>query len=170
MNLRIFNFFKKKPAAGKPPEPAIQVLEEIQDLKKYLRKQNFLLESFKNDVFKAMVDHQRPRLEPYCALADALFYYDAALQAGDHSSPEQRETLEIIWDKLEGLLSIIGLQIMRRAGADFDPQLYEAVENRSDGATELMVLQVLQPGYIFNNMVLKPAKVVVGSKNEHLEG
>jgi molecular chaperone GrpE (heat shock protein) len=170
MNFKIFNFLKKsKPPTGLQ-EPASQVLEEIKDLRKHLRKQNFLMESFKTEIIKAIIDDQRPGLDPCCDLADAVFYYEAALQVNEHVSPEQREALEIIWDKLDKLMSLAGLQIMRRAGGDFDAKIYEAVENRADGAPELMVLQVLQPGYIFNNMVLKPAKVVVGKKNHPSEG
>lgn len=170
MNFKVLNFFKKsKPAAGLQ-EQAPLVLEEIKDLRKHLRKQNILLESLKNDIIKAIVDDRRPEIDPYCEVADALFYYEAALQSNDHVSPEQIEALEIIWDKIDHLMSLAGLQIMRRAGGDFDAKIYEAIENRADGAAELMVLQVLQPGYIFKNMVLKPAKVVVGKKNHSSEG
>jgi len=144
--------------------------KEIKDLKKHLRKQNLLLESFRNDILKAIVDDRRPGSDPYCDVADAFFYYEAALHSSDFLIPEQQETLEIIWDKLDNLMSLVGLQIMRRAGGDFDPKIYEAVENRADDAAELIVLEVLQPGYIFENMVLKPAKVVVGKKNHHSEG
>lgn len=170
MNFKFFNFFKKSKTATGPPEPTSQVLEAVKDLQKQLRKQNFLLESFKNELFKAIVENQRPGLDPYCALADAFFYYDAALQAGGHLSPEHRETLEIIWEKLDNLLSSVGLRIIRRAGGDFDAKIYEAVENRADGATELIILEVLQPGYIFKNMVLQPARVVVGKKLHNSEG
>ena len=170
MNFKVFNFLKKsKPATGLQ-EPPSQILEEIKDLRKHLRKQNLLLESFRNDILKAIVDDRRPGLDPYCDVADAFFYYEAALHSSDFLSPEQQETLEIIWDKLDNLMSLVGLQIMRRAGGDFDPKIYEAIENRADDAAKLIVLEVLQPGYIFENMVLKPAKVVVGKKNHHSEG
>jgi len=170
MNFKFFNFLRKsKPPTGLQ-EPAAQILEEIKDLRKHLRKQNFLLESFKNDILKAIVDDRRSGIDPYCDVADAFFYYESALQSNDLVSPEQLEALEIIWDKIDNLMSRVGLQIMRRAGGDFDAKIYEAIENRADGAAELMVLQVLQPGYIFKNMVLKSAKVVVGKKNHHSEG
>jgi molecular chaperone GrpE (heat shock protein) len=170
MNFKIFHFLKKRQAPTGLQEPASQVLEEIKDLRKHLRKQNILFESFKNEIIKAILDDRRPGMDPYCDVADAFFYYEAALQSNDHASPEQLEALEIIWDKLDKLLLLVGLQIMRRAGGDFDAKIYEAIENRADGAAELIVLQVLQPGYIFKNMVLKPAKVVVGKKNYHSQG
>ena len=170
MNFKIFNFLKKSQPPTGLQEPASQVLEEIKDLRKHLRKHNFLLDSFKNEIIKAIIDDRRPGIDPYCDVADAFFYYEAALQSNDHVSPEQLEALEIIWDKIDNLMSLVGLQIMRRAGGDFDAKIYEAIENRADGAAELIVLQVLQPGYIFKNMVLKPAKVVVGKKNHHSEG
>jgi molecular chaperone GrpE (heat shock protein) len=170
MNLKIFNFFKKnKPLTGLQ-EQTFQILEEVKDLRKRLRKQNILLGSIKEDIIKTIVDNRRSGLEPYCEVADALFYYEAALQTSDQVSPEQQEALEIIWDKLDNLMSLVGLQIMRHAGLDFDPKIYEAIDNRAAGAAELVVLQVLQPGYIVNNIVLKPAKVVVDKKNHYSEG
>jgi molecular chaperone GrpE (heat shock protein) len=170
MNFKIFNFLKKSQPPTGLQEPVSQVLEEIKDLRKHWRKQNLLLESFKNEITKVIIDDRRPGIDPYCEVADAFFYYEAALQANDHVSPEQLEALGIIWDKIENLMSLAGLQIMRRAGGEFDAKIYEAIENRADGAAELIVLQVLQPGYIFKNMVLKPAKVVVGKKNHHSKG
>jgi len=170
MKLNIFNFFKKKATFTALQEQASQTLEEVKDLRKYLRKQNIFLGAIKDDIMKAIVAERRTGVEPHCEVADALFYYEAALQAGDQVSPEQQEALEIIWDKLDKLLSLAGLQIMRRSGGDFDPKLYEAIENRAAGAAELIVVQVLQPGYLLNNIVLKPAKVVVDKKPHHSEG
>ena len=170
MNFKVLNFFKKSKRAAGLQEQSSQILEEIKDLRKHLRKQNILLESFKNDIIKAIVDDRRPGMDPYCDAADAFFYYEAALLSNDQVSPEQLEAMEIIWDKIDNLLALVGLQIMRRTGGDFDAKIYEAIENRADGAAELIVLQVLQPGYIFKNTVLKPAKVVVGKKNHHSEG
>jgi molecular chaperone GrpE (heat shock protein) len=170
MNFKLVNFFKRKKRAPGLEEQASQVVEEIKELRRHLRKQNILMESHKNEIIKAIADDRGVGLELYCEVADAFFYYDAALQATDQVSPEQLEALEIIWDKLDSLMSLVGLQVMRRAGGNFDPKIYEAIENRDHGAAELMVLQVVQPGYMFNNTVLKPAKVVVGRKNHHSEG
>jgi molecular chaperone GrpE (heat shock protein) len=166
MNFKFFNFFKKSKRPTGLPEQTSQVLEEIKDLRKHLRKQNFLLESIKKDVIKVIVDDRRPGIDPYCDVADAFFYYEAALQSNDQVSPEHLEAMEIIWDKIDNLMSLVGLQIMRRAGGYFDPKIHEAIENRADGAAELVVLQVLQPGYVYKNLVLKPAKVVVGKINQ----
>ena len=75
-----------------------------------------------------------------------MFYYEAALHSNDQVSPEQLEALEIIWDKLENLMSLVGLQIMRRAGGDFDAKIYEAIENRADGAAELVFYKFCSRG------------------------
>ncbi|MCL4502420.1 MAG: nucleotide exchange factor GrpE [Deltaproteobacteria bacterium] len=169
MNFKVLNFFKKR---KRPHEETsqIQIMEEIKDLRKHMRKQNILLGSIKDDIIKAIVADRQPGIEPYCEVADALFYYGAALRASGPVSPEQLESLEIIWDKLEKLMSLVGLQVMRRAGGDFDAKIYEAIENRAAGAAELAVLQILQPGYILNGLILKPARVVVDRKNQNFEG
>jgi molecular chaperone GrpE len=170
MKLNIFNFFKKNTTLSELQEQTAQTLEEVKDLRKHVRKQNIFLGAIKDDIMKAIVAERRPGVEPHCEVADALFYYEAALHSGGQVSPEQQEALEIIWDKLDKLLSLAGLQIMRWPGGDFDPKLYEAIENRAAGATELTVVKVLQPGYLLNNIVLKPAKVVVDKKNHLSEG
>jgi len=170
MNYKFLGFFKKSKILSGLQEQASQILEETKDLRKHFRKQHLLLESFKNDIIKAILEDRLSDLHPYCDVADAVFYYEAALHSSDSVSPEQLEALEIIWAKIDNLLSLVGLQVMRRAGGNFDPRIYEAIENRDDGAAELLVLQVVQPGYLFHNLVLKPAKVVVGKKNHHIEG
>jgi molecular chaperone GrpE (heat shock protein) len=170
MNLKVFNFFKKSKALIGLQEQTSQILEEIKDLRKHMRKQNMFLGSMKDEIIRAIVDDRRSEIEPYCDVADAFFYYEAALQSSDQVSPEQLEALGMIWNKLDNLLSLVGLQIMRHAGGDFDAKIYEAIENRGAGAVELVVLKVVQPGYICNRIVLKPAKVVVDKKNYHSEG
>ncbi len=158
---KFFKIFQKRPPAPEPPDPLAPVLAELHDLKKQARRQNLFLDALKSHLTKAILDQRRPELEPYFALADAFFYHAQALAA---TAPEQLETLDMIWEKVDSLLSSVGVEMIRQAGENFDANLHDAIANQAPGASHLVVLQVVQPGYLFNNVVSTAAKVVVGDR------
>ena len=158
---KLFNIFKKRPPTPEPPDPLAPLLAELQDLKKQARRQNLFLDAMKSHLTKAILDQRRPELEAYYALADAFFYHAQALAA---TAPEQLETLDMIWEKVDSLLSSVGVEMIRQAGENFDANLHDAIANQAPGASHLVVLQVVQPGYLFNNVVSTAAKVVVGDR------
>ncbi len=51
-------------------------------------------------------------------------------------------------------------------GIPFDPQVHEAVANRNPGSHPLEVVEVVQPGYLRDGQILRPAKVVVGAASD----
>ena len=77
-------------------------------------------------------------------------------------SLKQDQALKIVWEKLESLFSLVGLEIIHSTGVHFDPRLYEAVEKTSQGTGYLTVMRVIQPGYIYKGRVLRPAKAIIG--------
>jgi molecular chaperone GrpE (heat shock protein) len=147
---KLFSIFKKRPQTSEPPDPLAPVLAELHDLKKQARRQHLLLDTLKTQLTKAILDQRRPDLAPYYALADAFFYHVQTLAA---STPEQLETLDMIWERLDTVLSAVGLQMLRQAGGKFDANLHAAIANQSEGADDLIVIQVVQPGYLFNNVL-----------------
>jgi molecular chaperone GrpE (heat shock protein) len=156
---RLFKIFRKRPLIPEPPDPLAPVLAELHDLKKQARRQNLFLDAMKSHLTKAILDQRRPELEAYYALADAFFYHAQALAP---TAPEQLETLDMIWERVDSLLSSVGVQMLRQVGENFDAPLHDAVANQAQGASHLVVLQVIQPGYLFNSLLAKPAKVIVG--------
>lgn len=159
-----FSIFKKRPQTTEPPDPLAPVLAELQDLKKQIRRQNLFIDALKTHLTKIILEQRQPDLESYYALGDAFFYHVQALAA---ASPEQLETLDIIWERLDTVLAAAGLQMLRKAGGEFDANLHTAIANQSEGADDLIVLQIVQPGYLFNDVLEKPAKVVVGVNPYH---
>ncbi len=155
---RIFHIFKRRSNA-EPAAPLAPVLAEIQDLKKQVRRQNMHLDALKTHLTKVILDQRQPGLEACYALADAFFYHAQALAP---AAPEQLESLDIIWEKLDILLSSVGVQMLRQAGSSFDATLHDAIASQAQGTGHPVVLQVVQPGYLFHNVLAKPAKVVVG--------
>lgn len=67
-----------------------------------------------------------------------------------------------IADKLDETLAKIGLERIDEKGAEFDPRIHEALLQTPDPqATTETVGQVLRPGYVFGERVLRAAQVAV---------
>lgn len=95
--------------------------------------------------------------------------FERALQsAADSSDTDQgdsfREGVEMIFQKLRGVLKEKGVKPMEAMGAEFDPNFHEAVGQLERENTEPgLVIEVVQPGFHFNDMVLRPARVIISS-------
>lgn len=76
----------------------------------------------------------------------------------DPLAPGVRATLQQLLDMLrrEGVAPI-----EVKPGAPFDPRFHEAVESHEGDVPETTVAAVRQPGYVFEDQVLRPARVVV---------
>ena len=72
--------------------------------------------------------------------------------------------LEPLKKSMEKTLADLGLaKIPSDVGADFDPDLHEAVATEGDGETQV-ILETLRPGYYYESEVLRPAMVKVEMK------
>jgi molecular chaperone GrpE len=69
--------------------------------------------------------------------------------------------IRLIERKLRGILEAQGLSPIQALGEPFDPNLHEAVM-QSEGK-EGIVVEELQKGYKFQDRVIRPARVIVGS-------
>ncbi|MCL5942670.1 MAG: nucleotide exchange factor GrpE [Actinobacteria bacterium] len=100
-------------------------------------------------------------LEEFLPILDNL---DRALNAAEHH--EEGKVLEGV-----RLTHALFLDLLRKEevspiealGRPFDPQLHDAVLSRPSEYEEGIVSDVLEPGYMFGERVLRPAKVVVSS-------
>ena len=89
--------------------------------------------------------------------------FDLAL-AGDagESGSAYRRGVELIHAKLQDLLRKHGVKPIDAFGADFDPNLHEAVmQESSPGHRDNEVIAVLRKGYTINDRLLRPAAVKV---------
>lgn len=75
-----------------------------------------------------------------------------------------REGMELIYNKLIKYLAANGVKAMESTGADFDPELHEAIASIPAPSEELKgkVIDTTQTGYMINDKVLRHAKVAVG--------
>jgi molecular chaperone GrpE len=70
------------------------------------------------------------------------------------------EGIELIYNKLKGILEAHGLTEIKAKGKPFDPHLHEAVM-RQEGEEDI-VIEEIQTGYKLKDRVLRPSKVIVG--------
>jgi molecular chaperone GrpE len=78
------------------------------------------------------------------------------------------EGVRLVERKFRALLEVQGVTPLVALGEPFDPKLHEAV--RQDKGKEGLVIEVLEKGYMFNDKLLRPARVVVGSGEEEPPG
>lgn len=74
------------------------------------------------------------------------------------------EGIRQIHRKLEGALQASGVQEVSADGADFDPNVHEAVSQ--EAGEEGKVVRVLQKGYQMGDRLIRPAMVMVGRGTE----
>jgi molecular chaperone GrpE len=89
--------------------------------------------------------------------------FDLALtvDAGEGSG-SYRKGVEMIHAKLHDFLRKQGVKPIEALGADFDPNLHEAVmQESSPGYRDNEVTAVLRKGYMLNDRLLRPASVKV---------
>jgi molecular chaperone GrpE len=88
---------------------------------------------------------------------------EAARQAGDTGALAQG--VAMVQTQLLEQLKRHGVTPIEAQDKPFDPNLHQAVmQQPSDQAEPGTVLQVLEPGYLIHERVLRPAKVIVSSR------
>jgi molecular chaperone GrpE (heat shock protein) len=134
-------------------------------IKRNFRKQGIFLDLFRKETLERLEERRVKEVQHFFELANAFFYYDCSLRERPDLSSGQQEALSIIWEKLEALLSSVGIDIIRKVDVDFDPRLYEAMEKVREGNGKPVVKQILQPGYVYQGNVIKPAKAIIEMEN-----
>lgn len=90
---------------------------------------------------------------------------DSLLLAQKHT---QDEGVKISINHFLDILREDGVKKIETIGANFDPNLMEAVSTREGQNGK--VLEELRAGYTLSDTVLRPAQVVVGSAKQNQEG
>jgi len=162
---RLFRFFGKKQIPQDLDEsreilPELQ--QDVQAVKKLLRKHGILLEKMRQEFLDHREQERRQELAPLQAFADAFFYLDRSFRESEDLSPQRRQALEMVWQRLDHLLAAAGIRMVRQVNVPFNEYLHEAVENLAPEGRQLEVLGMIQPGYVQDGRVAKAARVIVG--------
>ncbi|MBI4132261.1 MAG: nucleotide exchange factor GrpE [Candidatus Sungbacteria bacterium] len=95
-------------------------------------------------------------------LVPALDSFDLALQ---HGMPKDVERgIVMIRSQLEDILRRRGLEVLQPRGQKFDPAFHESLGEVETEGEEGTVAEVLQPGYLLQGKLLRPARVKIAKK------
>ncbi len=85
--------------------------------------------------------------------------FDRAAQQEDFS-----EGVSLVYHKLQSTLEQLGVKPMESTGADFDPDIHEAITEIPAPTPELKgkVVDSIEKGYYLQDKILRFAKVIVG--------
>lgn len=105
-------------------------------------------------------------------LLSVLDNFSLAVDAAEetHDFDRMLKGVEMVFGELNEVLRGEGLDEIRAKDEDFDPHMHEAaVQVPGDGSGELVVEEILRPGYTFKGKVLRPAmvKVTQRARSEH---
>ncbi len=162
---KVARLFKKREEGEEPASVSNEeIIDELGDIKKILRKQGILIEMLKKEILERIAEKEFSgrNLQLFSDAVDSFFYLDMSLQEISGLSPKQKEAAGIVWQKLELMLFSAGIEVIHKTGVSFDPSLHEAVERISDDNASPYVEKLIQPGYIYRGKVIKPAKVITG--------
>ncbi len=78
------------------------------------------------------------------------------------ADPEYAKGVEMIYQRLLGILKKAGLEAIETEGKRFDPNLHEALDRlETEEAEDQSILQEYQKGYNFKGRLLRPSRVKV---------
>lgn len=91
--------------------------------------------------------------------------------AGGEALKSLAEGMEITQRQLLGIFERHGITPINPLGGKFDPNFHQAVfESPSEGQPDGVVIQVLQPGYVIGERLLRPAMVGVAKNMSASKG
>ncbi|MBF0343213.1 MAG: nucleotide exchange factor GrpE [Nitrospirae bacterium] len=121
-----------------------ELFNEIKDIKKAIRRQGISMEVIRNDIIERINQKNLQDLQPFIDLTDNFFFLSDSFRQSQDLSAGQEEAMEIVWQKLEAVLSLFNIEVIRDISLPFDPVLHEAVGNvcsQTDGEVDNPVVE-----------------------------
>jgi molecular chaperone GrpE len=156
-------------------EPAPLSVEEILRRERDAFEEKWLrvvaeLDNFRKRSRREILETRRfAQAEILRSLLEVQDNFERALQsAGDNSDTGEpgsfRAGVELILQMFRSILKDKGVQPMEVLGLEFDPAFHEAVgQMPREGVEPGLVIEVVQQGFHFDDMVLRPARVIISS-------
>ena len=146
-------------------DPQRLILEDTQSLKKLFRKQGVLLEEVHREQ-KASAAGRKRDVGPLIDLCDALFYLQRAFQNPGLMSRQHAQVLNMVNQRMHRFAISFGIEMILAEGIPLDARIHEVVTNTTPDTHLLDVIEIIQPGYLQDGKVLRPAKVIVGKRED----
>jgi molecular chaperone GrpE (heat shock protein) len=166
---RLFSFPRGKAeqsvvAATSPEQFQSMLSDEFRGLRRSLRKQAEAIERLEQRL--DAIPRTKASLaqsESLMQLAQAFHHLDRAFRSGaEPLSPPIDEAFGLYWRCLDDCLERSGLGMIRETKVAFDARLHRAMAAHGSGDSAKVVHEVLEPGFLRNGVVHRPAQVILG--------
>jgi molecular chaperone GrpE len=91
--------------------------------------------------------------------------FDRALEMETDEDGSFREGIELVYRSFRDILERLGLNEIPAEGRKFDPRVHEAMGTVESERDEGEIAHVVLKGYQYNDMVIRPARVMVSGGN-----
>jgi len=156
----------QEPSATSLAEQLRELLNEKQELTNTLIRRQADFENYRKRIEREREQERRRTMESVVErLLPVLDAFDRALAAPETlGQAEYRKGVELIQRQLWDALSKQGLARIESTGKEFNPHFHHAIERvETNKHAEGVVIEELQPGYVFHERVLRPAMVRVAT-------
>jgi len=154
-------------------ESAIQKITELEKQNSEL-KDTLLRKAAEFENYKRRNENDQLNILKYAAesfIRNILPVYDDLERSLSHIDDENnidstKKGLLLVFEKFGKILENQGIKRIDAKGKPFDVHLHEALmQQPAEGVAPHTVLDVLEPGYMYKDRVLRHAKVIVSSEN-----
>ena len=143
-----------------------QLTQDINELTETLQRLQAEFENYKKRAEKENKEYKcYAEAELVKRLLPVLDSFELAIQSNNNDAEKLKKGIEAIYAQLYSMLSHAGLKPIKAAGERFDAYKHEVLmkeESEKDG----VVLEELQKGYTFKDLVIRHSKIKVGKKEE----
>jgi molecular chaperone GrpE len=131
-----------------------------------LRRAHADFENYRKRVVRdGAVQRDHGRADVVSALLDVLDDLDRTIAADTVAGTPAADAVQVVAEKARRALEGVGVVRLDAAGVPFDPNVHDAVQQVQDeAAVEPTVAEVLRPGYLLGERVLRAAMVVVAQR------
>ena len=146
----------------------IELEKQIADLKDSLLRKVAEFENYKRRNEVEQMNLLKYAAEPF--IKQVLGVYDDLERSLTHIDDENnfeslKKGLQLVFDKFDKTLEVQGVKKIEAKGQPFDVELHEALMQRPvEGVAPHTVLEVIEPGYMYKDKVIRHAKVIVSAE------
>lgn len=155
-----------------PADEAVMASTAVLEKERDTLKEQLLRAVADFDNYRKRIERERRELSDYAAtdvlleLLPIIDNFERALQAPAGGDEAFKKGVELIHKQMLDLLRKRGVTLIDALGADFDPNIHQAVIHEpSDAHREGEVMQELQRGYKLGDRLLRPAMVKVAKRS-----
>ncbi|WP_448382624.1 nucleotide exchange factor GrpE [Desulfosoma sp.] len=162
--MKLLTLFRRPRETQPDAPPQGPPVEDLGKLIRTIRRQTLETERLMSLVEEERSLRQQHEWNAAMDAAEAYFYLCRALQEADGLTPRTQQALNMVWGRLERMLALLGLRMVRDVEVPFDPRVHEAVAKEGAGDHgPAFVCQVVQPGFVTSDRVVRHAKVIVST-------